>query len=320
VSGLGAGAEFDRIRAIATALGGEAGPLDDDCALVPLPTGDTLVLSTDLSIEDVHFRRAWLTAEEIGWRAAAAALSDLAAEGAEAVGLLAAVGVPAGVADDDITALMFGAGAAAASCGAAVLGGDLTRAPSWTVAVTVVGRARLPVTRRGAMSGDGLWVTGALGGARAALVAWERDAAPAPDARAAFARPSPRIAAGRWLAGHGARAMLDVSDGLAGDAGHLAAASGVEVRVDLTRVPVAAAARAEAMRLGVPPAAFAAAGGEDYELLAALPPEFSNADAAACRSETGSALTRVGVIAAGSGVRCELHGRAYSLGGYDHFG
>lgn len=319
MTGLGVGAEFDRIRAIATALGADAGSFDDDCALIPLPTGDTLVLSTDLSIEDVHFRRAWLTAGEIGWRAAAAALSDLAAEGAEPVGLLAAVGVPAGVAEEDVTALMRGAGDAAASCGAAVLGGDLTRAPTWTVAVTVVGRARSPVTRRGAIAGDGLWVTGALGAARAALVAWERGDAPLPDARAAFARPAPRIAAGCWLAAHGARAMIDVSDGLAGDAGHLAAASAVAVQIDLAQVPIAPGVDAEAARLGVPSAAFATAGGEDYELLAALPPGFDAADAAACHAATGTVLTRIGAVSAGRGVRCELHGRPYSLGGYDHF-
>jgi thiamine-monophosphate kinase len=319
VSGLGPGAEFDRIRAIAAALGPAAGPLDDDCALVALPSGDVLALSTDVAVENVHFRRAWLGAGEIGWRAAAAALSDLGAEGAEPLGVLAAVVVPAGAGDDELTALMLGVASAATSVGAAVLGGDVARGPSWSVTATVIGRTATPVRRAGARPGDRLWVTGALGGASAALLAWERGDEPGPDARRAFAHPEPRVAAGRWLAAHGARAMLDVSDGLGGDAGHLAAASGVAVRIDLARVPVAPAAADEAARLGAAPQLFAAQGGEDYELLVALPPAFSDADAAACLADTGVPLTRIGEVTAGSGVQAELEGRPYTLTGYDHF-
>jgi thiamine-monophosphate kinase len=187
------------------------------------------------------------------------------------------------------------------------------------VTVTAVGRAARPVSRAGARPGESVWVTGALGGARAALEAWRRGETPGEDARRAFARPEPRIAAGRWLASHGARAMLDLSDGLAADAGHLAAASGVRIRLSLETVPVAPAAIAEARRLDIPVQVFAAEGGEDYELLVALPSDFGDAEVREFERACGLALTRVGAVQRGSGVRAELLGRALELHGYDHF-
>jgi thiamine-monophosphate kinase len=162
-------------------------------------------------------------------------------------------------------------------------------------------------------------VTGTLGGARAALEAWRRGEEPTAEARSAYAHPEPRIAAGRWLAAHGARAMLDVSDGLAADAGHLAAASEVRIRLSLETVPVAASTIAEARRMDVPVQQFAAEGGDDYELLVALPPDFGETDVGAFESATGIGLTRVGAIERGGGVRAELLGRVLELRGYDHF-
>ena len=318
VPALGPGPEFDLIRAIARALGSAAGSLDDDCALVP-DGATTLAFSTDISVENVHFRRDWLAPAEIGWRAAAGSLSDLAAEGAEAIGVLAAVTGPRSLAERDLVELMRGVGEAAASAGGRVLGGDLSAAPYWSVAVTVVGRAARPVTRAGARPGEGLWVTGELGGARAALEAWLRGDQPAPAARAAFAHPVPRLAAGAWLAAHGATAMLDVSDGLAGDARHLAAASGVRLTIELERLPVAPAAVAEAERLKVAGPVFAGQGGEDYELLVALPAGFGADQAQVFRKATGVALTRIGAVESGSGVRLLLGGDEVSLAGYDHF-
>ncbi len=315
---LGPGAEFDRIRELARTLGERARGLGDDCALLSDITG-TLALSTDVSVERVHFRLDWITAAEAGWRSAATALSDLAAEGTEPVGLLSAITVPVGAADADLAALAGGIGEAAAAVGTAVLGGDLSRGPAWSVAVTVIGRAERPVTRAGALAGDAVWVTGTLGGARAAVEAWRRGEEPMPEARGAYAHPQPRIAAGRWLAAHGARAMLDVSDGLAADAGHLAAASGVRIRLSLEAVPVAASTVAEARRMKVPVQQFAAEGGDDYELLVALPPDFGETDVRAFESATGIPLTRVGAIERGRGVRAELLGRALELRGYDHF-
>ncbi|MEO8139244.1 MAG: thiamine-phosphate kinase [Gemmatimonadota bacterium] len=315
---LGPGLEFDRIRRILDRLGPIARGVGDDCAILPDGPG-RLVVSVDLSIEGVHFRHDWLTLEEIGWRATAAALSDLAAEGAATIGVLTSIGVPSVATDDELTALMSGVGAAAHAAGGAVLGGDLTASKRWVIDVTVLGRALRPVTRVGAAPGDGLWVTGTLGGARAALHAWLAGGAPHPGARSAFAHPVPRIAAGQALARAGAHAMLDLSDGLGGDAEHLAAASGVALEIDLDLVPVAPAAIPTAVREGISPALFAAQGGEDYELLAALPADFDAAAAARLSGETGVALTRIGAVHSGAGTRFLLAGVAVALMGHDHF-
>jgi thiamine-monophosphate kinase len=316
---LGPGPEFDRIRAITQVLGAAAGPLGDDCAVLGAAADSNLVLSTDVSVEQVHFRREWLRPGEIGWRAAAAALSDLAATGAEPVGLLAAVTLPRTAAEDDLTELMRGVGEAVVAVGGIVLGGDLSAGPAWSIAVTVVGRAARPASRRGARAGDGVWVTGTLGGARAALEAWRRGEEPVAEARLAFAHPVPRIRAGCWLAAHGATAMLDLSDGLAGDARHLAAASRIELRLDLDVLPVSPAARAQATALGLAPALFAAEGGEDYELLVTLPPELGASAAEQLRAESGIPLTRIGEVAEGAGVRLSLGGTEVALAGFDHF-
>jgi thiamine-monophosphate kinase len=316
---LGPGPEFDRIRAVADALGSRAAGLGDDCArLAPGP--GTLAVSTDASVEGVHFRLDWIGLREAGWRATAAALSDLAAAGAEPAGVLAAVVVPVAAGEAELVELMLGVGDAAAAAGAVVVGGDLARAESgWTVAVTVLGWSAAVPGRAGALVGDGLWVTGVLGGAGAALEAWRRGEIPDPAARTAFAHPVPRIAAGRWLATHGARAMLDLSDGLGSDAAHLAAASAVALDLELELVPVHPAAIAAARRLDQPVQQFAAEAGEDYELLVALPEEFGEPDARAFERECGVALTRIGRAARGHGVRARLAGRPLALRGYDHF-
>lgn len=315
---LGPGREFDRIRQILQKLGPVAHGVGDDCAVLPDGEG-RLVVSVDLSVEGVHFRHDWLTLEEFGWRATSAALSDLAAEGAATIGVLTSIGVPSSASDDDLTALMSGVGLAAHAAGGAVLGGDLTASERWVIDVTVLGRALRPVTRAGALAGDGLWVTGELGGARAALHSWLAGGAPDAAARAAFAHPHPRIASGQALARAGAHAMLDLSDGLGGDAEHLAAASGVALYIDLALIPIAPSARVVAARESVEPAIFAAEGGEDYELLVAMPAGFDASAAARLQRETGVGLTRIGTVHPGSGVRLLLGDRVVALRGHDHF-
>ena len=317
-SALGQGPEFDRIRSIAAVLGASAGSLGDDCALIPEGPG-RLVASCDLSVEGVHFRTDWLSLEEIGWRAAAGALSDLAAAGARPVGVLVSLGVPEHASEDAPAGVMAGVGAAVAAAGGRVLGGDLSRARSWLVDLMVLGRAERPLSRAGAAPGDGVWLTGRLGGARAALGAWLRGATPPAAARTAFAHPVPRLAAGQALAAAGATAMLDLSDGLGGDAAHLAAASACALEIDLALLPVHPDVEDAARLAGVAPAQFAAQGGEDYELLATMPAVFGPADAARIAEETGVALTRIGVVLAGSGVRFLLAGEPIRLHGFDHF-
>ena len=317
-SALGGGAEFDRIRRIVARLGLSAGPIGDDCAVIPEGSG-RLVASSDLSVEGVHFRTEWLSLKEIGWRAAAAALSDLAAEGASAVGVLVSLGVPWGATEGDPAEIMAGVGEAVASVGGVVLGGDLSGAGQWLVDVMVLGRAERPVTRAGARPGDTLWLTGRLGGARVALGAWAQGSAPPAGARAAFAHPEPRLAAGQALAAAGATAMIDVSDGLGGDARHLAAASACALEVDLDLVPVHPDVIETARREGIHSARFAALGGEDYELLVTMPHGFGPDGAARISRAGGVPLTRIGAVAPGSGARFRLSGAEIDLIGFDHF-
>lgn len=312
---LGGLGEFARIRAIAAALGPDAGVLGDDTAAVP-PGQGTLLVSTDASVENVHFKRAWLTPGEIGWRAAASALSDLAAAAAVPAGLTVALTVPVDCPEAELVALMRGVGDAARAAGCQVLGGDLSTGTALSLAITVFGYADPPMSRRGAKAGDGVWVTGALGGARAALVAWRDGRVPEPRAREAFAHPLPRVEVARWLREHGATAMMDISDGLGGDAQHLAAASGVGLRLELERVPVHPAVAVSATVVGEDPAFFSAVGGEDYELLVTLPNDF--AGAAECLAATGIPLTRVGLVRRDPGVVATLMGTVVAVAGFQH--
>ena len=312
---LGPGSEFDRVRAIAAALGDVIGPIGDDTA--PVPDGEgTLVVSVDASVEDVHFRRGWLSLEEVGWRAAASALSDLAAAAATPVGVVAAIVVPTKAGEEALVDVMRGIGAATAGVGARLLGGDLTSGRCWVAAITVFGRAVRPMSRAGAVTGDGIWVTGAIGGARAALQAWTSGIEPDVEARRAFAHPVPRIDAAKWLAGRGATAMLDVSDGLGGDAAHLAAASAVQMQIDLSLLPLHRSVTAAALRIDEAPAVFAARAGEDYELLVTMPPAFDASDEFV--RENTLALTRIGTVAAGAGVCATLDGVVERVQGFRH--
>jgi thiamine-monophosphate kinase len=287
----------------------------DDAAVV----GDGWVLSTDLSVEGVHFRREWITDEEIGFRAATAALSDLAAMAAEPVGLLVSMAyLPGGAVDAE--AVQRGVQAAAAAVGASILGGDVSRSPGPLVLdVTVVGWTAAPVLRSGANPGDALWVTGCLGRSAAAVSLWRAGGTPAPRLRSAFARPTARVAVARALAGSGVpTAMVDLSDGLAGDAGHLAAAGGVRVIVETARLPVDAPDEATP---GSPtPLDAALHGGEDYELLFTAAPGAVEAWLQA--AEPGVALTRIGHVEAGEGVwAATADGSLAPLsGGFDHLG
>lgn len=313
---LGDGAEFDRIRQIAATLGAAAGPLGDDTA--PIPTGrGVLVVSTDASVEEVHFRREWLTPGEVGWRATASALSDLAAAAATPAGITVAVVLPHSWPEETLPSLMAGVGEAALASGCRVLGGDLSSGPALMVTVTVFGHADpAPLSRVGARPGDGVYVTGALGGARAALFDWRDGRTPSPAARLAFARPQPRLAAARWLANQGATAMMDISDGLGGDASHLAAASGVRLELQLERLPIHPSVHAVSNRAGIGFRHFAATGGEDYELLVTLPPSFMAERE--CEPAAGVVLTRIGRVVEGSGILATLDGEPVALSGFRH--
>ena len=324
---LAPGPEFDLIRRFLAARppgaddvpGVRVGP-GDDCAVV---VGNGIAVTVDMSIEDVHFRRAWLDPAEIGWRATAASLSDLAAMAARPIGILASVALGP---DDDGTAagsgpgeaLLAGIAAAAHDAGAALIGGDLARSPGpLVVDIVALGEAPDPVMRGGARAGDEVWVTGRLGAAAAAVAAWLAGGDPDPEARRAFARPRPRVAEALWLAErHVPSAMIDLSDGLAGDAAHIAAASGVRVVIEAAAIPVAPAAAAAA-----DPVALAAGGGEDYELCFTAAPGTANAVRDAFEEAFGLPLTRVGRVETGEGcVVVNGEGEPMKVSGWQHWG
>jgi thiamine-monophosphate kinase len=272
----------------------------------------------------VHFRRDWLSGREVGWRAAAAALSDLAAMAARPIGVLAALAVRPEDADTYAVHVMQGVRAAVESVGGVLLGGDLTRCESATVVdVTVVGECPDPVLRSGARAGDEIWVTGELGGSAAWVDGLLRGDLPASSARERFAAPVPRVREGLWLAARGIpTAMIDLSDGLAGDVAHIAAASGVAAVLELDRVPVHEAART-ASDTDAGGLAIALAGGEDYELCFCAKPGAVEPHVDDFVREHGVALTRVGRVEEGSGVwrRTEGGGREpLALRGFQHFG
>ena len=273
-----------------------------------------------MCVEDVHFRRSWLSDREIGYRAAATALSDLAAMAATPLGLLVSIAVP-DAGDVDLEALQVGVEEAVQALGGAILGGDLSRSPGPLVLDAVaVGRTSWPVLRNGAEAGDEIWVTGRLGASAAAVHAWRQGGEPSPQARAAFARPTPRIKEAcclveqEWV-----DALMDISDGLAGDVGHLAAASGVKVVLEAGAVPIADAALAALGTEGALEAALH--GGEDYELLFVTDPGII--DVARFEDRFGLDLTCVGHVFEGKGVWLD-HGdgepRPLGRAGFDHFG
>ncbi len=320
VTALGPGREFDLIRSFLDG-GAEPGPgvrvgPGDDCAVV---TGDGIAVTADMVVEDVHFRRAWLEPGEVGRHAAAAALSDLAAVAATPIGILVSMALGEGDEDEYGRAVMAGVAEAAADVGAALLGGDVTRSPGPLVLdIVALGNAPRPVLRTGARPGHEVWVTGRLGAAAAAVAAWVDGREPDAGARAAFVRPSPRIAEALWLAERSVpAAMVDLSDGIAGDAGHLAAANGVRVLIRAGDLPVAGAAATrggDALRL-------AAAGGEDYELCFTAPVGAVALVEEAFTERFGVPLTQVGEVEEGEGaVVVDENGKALDLQGFQHWG
>jgi len=246
--------------------------IEHDAAVV-----EGLVVTQDALVEGVHFRFDLLSWRDLGFRAAAVNVSDLAASGAEPLALIVSLGLPGDAAVEDVVELYEGLN----EVGVPVRGGDTTRADRVLLSVTALGRSARVPGRAGARPGDLLVVTGPLGGAGAAF----RDGR--------LVRPPLRVAEGRRLAAV-ATAMLDVSDGLAPDAGHIAARSGCRLAIELERVPLADDATVDDLSFG-----------EDYELLAATP------------DPLGFAV--IGRCEAGEGVALTLNGEPVTLSGWDHF-
>lgn len=328
-TGLATGPETARIEAFLEEAGAGAVPLDpsvaitlppgDDAAAFRVATDEEIVVSSDASVEGIHFRRAWMTWETIGYRAAASALSDLAAMAAAPIGLVVSVALPPELGMDTTAALGRGVGEIARATETRVLGGDLVASPGPVfLDVTVLGRAAAPTTRRAARAGDEVWVTGELGAAASALRDFERGLEPDGVARGAFERPRPRIREARWLAKRAdVHAAIDLSDGLVRDAKHLAAASGVALRIDAGRVPAASALHA--FRKAPAGVRLVLAGGEDYELLLAAAPGALAGLARSFAARFDLPLTRIGTVGPGEGVCVDGLSDPVLPGGFDHF-
>lgn len=321
--------EDDVVAAIASLAGGSPRILvgiGDDAAVWQPSRSHRSVITSDALIEGVHFSRAWMSLEDIGWRAMASNASDIAAMGARGVLATVALGVPADLGPADVLELYRGIVACARTAGCPVAGGDLVRAPALTLAITVVGEVapvRLKL-RSGARPGDILAITGPLGASRAGLAHLRGDVRLAGElqahAVAAHCRPQPRMREGRFLgASRNVHAMMDCSDGLSTDLARLTASSRVGALVDA--VPVDPAAAEAARQRGEDPLDFAMAGGEDFELLVAVSSRAFPHLAARLQARCGRSLHALGRVQADAGVRVVKGGRAAPLSqsGWDHF-
>jgi thiamine-monophosphate kinase len=315
--------------------------LGDDAAVVR--GRGYAVTSVDTMVEGVHFRSAELTPAQIGHRALAGALSDLAAMGAQAGEAYLALGLPSDSDADATRELITGAAGLARACGVTIAGGDVTQAPTLLLSFTVVGWVDDPgelVGRGGARPGDLVGVTGALGGSGAGLALLNHAAADtgtgrqparaplagvvtpqaAAELHACYATPWPRLRAGRALALAGANAMIDTSDGLATDAGHIARASGCVLDLSLAALPLAPGVAEVARALGQSPGVFAAQAGEEYELCFCAPAAARTAieRALAELDDARAPVSWIGTVVSGEPPRARFDAVPQQLAGYEH--
>ena len=284
----------------------------DDCAVLA-PSRGALCVTTDAVVEDVHFTRSGFSAEDIGHKALAVNLSDLAAMGATPRWFLCALALPRDFSERELRGLARGMSALAREHRIALVGGNFTSARELSITLTAAGELQGPaLTRGGGRPGDLLYMSGTLGEARLGLIQLQAGRRRGP-AILRQRRPIPRIALGR-LASRFASAGMDISDGLAQDLGHLCEASGVGAEVELAHLPLSPAVR-EALG---PERALA--GGEDYELLLAVPPEQARAFERAC-ARAGQRVTRMGRLTRGRRrVLRDPEGRLVAPPpGFDHF-
>lgn len=311
--------EFHRIQSIERILS-EGAPesravrigIGDDAAV--LRGSGLLVWTVDAQVEGVHFDRRWVDLQSIGYRSFQAAISDLAAMGARPLGALANLTLPKGFSDGELEELVRGQAEAARECRCPLVGGNLTRGRGLSITTTGLGQARKPLLRSSARAGDELWLIGELGLAALGLRALSEGARKTSSIQRCiecWRRPRALLREGQKLIGR-ARAAIDISDGLSGDAAHLAASSGVKIVIDQALLESALSSDLidAARRLAVEPLEAALSGGEDYALLAVGP-----------RARRVSGARRIGYVEPGRGVALQCRsGDLRDLGrGFDHF-
>lgn len=282
----------------------------DDAAVVAAAAGQ-VVASVDVLVDGVHFRSDWATGEQIGRRAALAAMADIAAMGARPTALLVGLAAPGDVPLDVVTGIGNGLQAEAAAAGAGLVGGDLTEAPVLMISVTVLGDPgpNPPVLRSGARPGDVVALVGRTGWAAAGLAVLSRGFRSPAAVVGAYKVPAPPLAEGPVAAAAGATAMIDLSDGLLADLGHIAEASGVALDVRLSALTVPARLTEVASALGKDARSWLLTGGDDHALAATFPPDV----------QVPEGWTVIGRVQQGSGVTVD-GGRYDGEAGWDHFG
>lgn len=280
----------------------------DDAAVVAAPDG-RVVITTDLLVENRHFRRDWSTGEDVGHKAAARCFSDIAAMGAVPTAMVVGFAAPGGLALEWVDGLIAGMREECGAVGAAIVGGDVTEADVITLAMTGIGdlQGRTPVTIDGARVGDTVAVTGRLGWAAAGFAVLNRGFRSPVQVVTAHRRPEPPYGEGPVAAEAGASAMTDVSDGLVADLGHIAEASEVRIELSGGLIEVPAKLAEVGAALNVDPLSWVLTGGDDYALVATFPngvtppPNWKS----------------IGAVVAGEGVRVD--GRRWQVGGWEHF-
>jgi thiamine-monophosphate kinase len=302
--------------------------IGDDAAVWQPSRSHRSVITTDALVEGVHFRLDTMSMRDAGWRAMASNISDLAAMGSRPVLATVALGIPAGADRECVLELYRGMLAVASGHDCVIAGGDITRAPVWTISITAIGEVRPTHVkgRGGARRGDVVAVTGLLGASRAGLHLADNlhnmlTEEQQQEAREAHCRPQPRVAEGRFLAAsEHVHAMMDVSDGLSTDLARMCERSSCGAVID--EVPVAPSAAAMAQARGEDAQAYALAGGEDYELLVAVNARAFGYLSSRFRKRFGRPLFAIGCMREGSGVFVRKGAREEALAstGWDHLG
>jgi thiamine-monophosphate kinase len=318
---LGEFGAIDRIKKLLPTADNVVEGIGDDCAVVRVGA-QLLLLSCDASIEGVHFDQAYMPPKEIGWKAATAALSDIAAMGGTAKFALVTLAAPSTTEETLIEALFQGIAEAATACGAVVVGGDMTSNPSGIILdISVIGEPTKDgryLTRSGAQPGDLLAVTGHPGESAAGLHAFQRNNE-APALQAAHCIPTARIAEGQYFASHtDVHAMLDSSDGLLQDAAHIAKASDLGLNIDSAKLPISSTLQEYARAQDVTPESYALNGGEDYELIIALAPQDAEKRIAEFNKTFDIRLNIVGTFT-DAHTKVLVDGAPTKTQGYQHF-